>query len=499
MPSIPVFVLIGLPWLNPVATGPTPAVVPLLFSWACAALLVGVWGWGHDRSPAGRGMSATAWAWLVAGLVSSLIGLCQYFGGANHFSPWMNQTAIGEAFANLRQRNQFATLTSISLAALLWLVVTPDRFAGRRRWLMLAIAGLLAAGNAASSSRTGLLQLGLLLVLWGVWGGLRHVAVRPVLLVAVVTYVLAALVLPWLAGFDLVNHGMFARLQTDGQLCASRVTLWTNVLQLIAQKPWWGWGWGELDYAHYMTLYSSERFCDILDNAHNLPLHLAVELGIPVAALVCAGFLWALMRAKPWRETDPARQMAWGVLAVILLHSMLEYPLWYGPFQVAVGLCLVLLWRPSLGDAADSKVPPLLACSARACLAAALLVGTGYAAFDYHRISQIYLAPTYRSAAYREDTLNKIRGSWLFQNQVRFAELSTTALTRDNAQWTHATAAQLLHYSPEPRVIEKMIESAVMLGRDEEAMQHLMRYRAAFPQDYEKWRSLSGLGPLSPR
>ena len=48
-----------------------------------------------------------------------------------------------------------------------------------------------------------------------------------------------------------------------------------------ASSPWLGWGWGELDYAHYATLYDGPRFCDILDNAHNLPLHLAVELGIP--------------------------------------------------------------------------------------------------------------------------------------------------------------------------------------------------------------------------
>ena len=36
--------------------------------------------------------------------------------------------------------------------------------------------------------------------------------------------------------------------------------------------------------------------------------------------------------------------MAWAVLAVIGLHSLLEYPLWYGPFQIAFGLCLAWLW-----------------------------------------------------------------------------------------------------------------------------------------------------------
>ena len=60
-----------------------------------------------------------AWAWLSAGLISSAIGMLQYFDMGRAFSPWVNQPGLGEAFANLRQRNQFATLTNIALAALL--------------------------------------------------------------------------------------------------------------------------------------------------------------------------------------------------------------------------------------------------------------------------------------------------------------------------------------------------------------------------------------------
>jgi hypothetical protein len=126
-------------------------------------------------------------------------------------------------------------------------------------------------------------------------------------------------------------------------------------------------------------------------------------------------------------------------------------------------------------------------------VATALLAAVAYAAWDYHRISQIYLAPQARDLAYRDDTLDKVRGSWVFRNQVRFAELTTTVLKRGNAQWTFDTAMALLHYSPEPRVIEKVIESAVMLGRDDEALLHLVRYRAAFPDEYTKWRHANGL------
>ena len=45
----------------------------------------------------------------------------------------------------------------------------------------------------------------------------------------------------------------------------------------------------------------------------------------------------------------------------------------------------------------------------------------------------------------------------------------------------------MLHYSPEPRVIERAIESALLLGKDAEAATLLARYKAAFPKDAQRF------------
>ena len=508
---------IAAPWLNPFAFGPLPSTTQSLFTWWCAA--VALWGFAYVKD-AGYLSASTAWAWLCAAALSSLIALLQYFGFSEALSPWVNSPTTGEAFANLRQRNQFATLTNIGLAALLW------RCGQRRESADLlpeyghlpalgdksntglataavsstatAAAALLAIGNAASSSRTGLVQLVMLIALATWWDGLRRREVRGLLLAAALTYALASALLPLLAGLDPSTTGILARLQDGGPACASRLTLWSNVLHLISLKPLLGWGWGELDFAHFTTLYAGPRFCEILDNAHNLPLHLAVELGVPVALLVCGTGLWLVLHAKPWRERDATRQMAWSVLALIMLHSMLEYPLWYGPFQMAFGLCIGLLWqRPATAAApplANSVYQPIKIPSNRplalvlcALLAIITVVFVAYAAWDYHRVSQIYLPPEDRSPAYRSNTLAKIQGSWLFQHQVRFAELTTTPLTPDNASKINALALELLHFSPEARVAEKVIDSARLLGRLDEARYFEARYRAAFPQEHAKW------------
>jgi hypothetical protein len=270
---------------------------------------------------------------------------------------------------------------------------------------------------------------------------------------------------------------------------------------LISQKPWLGWGWGELDFAHFMTLYPGARFCDILDNAHNLPLHLAVELGLPLAILSIAVGLFLLLRGRPWLERDAGRQMAWGVLAVILLHSMLEYPLWYAPFQVASGLCVVLLWNSRNPSAAQKQWRSPVHRAMALSVASVLVTAVGYVAWDYTRVSQIYMPPDERLPAYKDNTLEKIRDSGLFHDQVEFAELTTTPLTLENAGNIYAMAKKMLHFSPEARVAERLIESATLLGRQQEAVFYLARFRAAFPQDYARWstdprkRSSSAVGP----
>jgi hypothetical protein len=76
----------------------------------------------------------------------------------------------------------------------------------------------------------------------------------------------------------------------------------------------------------------------------------------------------------------------------------------------------------------------------------------------------------------------------LFSGQARFAALTLQTPDRGNAQRLYPLALDVLHYSPEPRVIERAIESATLLGRDREAVLLLARYREAFPQEYETWR-----------
>lgn len=516
-----VALLAALPWLNPFASGPSPAIQPWLTSAACA---LGIWLLALARGVRPRlrlwlpALAITAWAVLsqlalrpetvmlamglllmgiaaglaedegtsnalqagvlAAAVLSAVFGIVQYLGFSDDLGPWINAARAGEAFANLRQPNLFASLCWIGAAVVLWGGL------GLPFTVRAGLVALLAAGSAASVSRTAMLQAVAVTVLAASWSGPARRQRLLLCAIALAAYFAAAVLLPLAlqaAAEVAPTRTLWGRLG-GGDGCNSRLVLWSNVLHLIALKPLTGWGWGELDYAHFMTLYPGERFCDILDNAHSLPLHLAVELGLPAALLIVGGAIVWAWRRRPWQEAVPQRQLAWAVIAVILLHGLLEYPLWYGPFQIAFGAAVG--WLLAGEQPPEAAARPFVPSAA---LAGVLLLATAYAAWDYQRVSQIYLAPEERRAAWADDTLGHARRSWLFGGQARFAELTLASLTRSNAAWMYELSGRVLHYSPEPRVIERAIESATMVGEEDEAVLHLARYRAAFPEDYAQW------------
>ena len=490
--------LLVAPWLNPFTSGPNASVLPFLFTWACTSVVL-LW-WAALAQTLRQRVQTMALAWLAAASINAVLGLLQYFDVSESWRPWVNQPGMGQAFGNLRQRNQFASLCTMGLAALGWWWVSQSATVAQRNLPKRLAAGaltiVLVAAVAASGSRTGALQLLVLSALglcWSLnaagasarktWRVLRWLA--PLLL-----YLLAAWGLPKLAG---IEHGALDRWPESSAQCNSRLNLWRNVLYLIAQKPLWGWGWGELGYAHFITLYDAPwaglRFCELLDNAHDLPLHLAVELGVPVAFILCAAVVVWIWRRQPIQEQRPERQLAWAVLAVIGVHSLLEYPLWYAQFQVAALFCVGVLYR------SEDEAPGGRSSASRVrrgglpAMAAGLLIGLAcaLAGWSYWRVSQPYLPPEERAPQLRAQSWEQMRQVWLFSDQVDFAQLAVTPVTPANAAYLQSLATDLLHFSPEPMVVQKLLQCAQVLGKEADVAFYAPRLKAAYPADYENW------------
>jgi O-antigen ligase len=384
-PSLASPVWSGLPWsLSLSSTG-------MILATTLAVLV------GASAQSAGVGVTAfraLCIGLLVAGLLSSAIGIVQVFAPTWPDGDWIARTYIvGRAVGNMRQPNHLSSLLVWAVIAAVWL----GEAGVIKRWASTALTLLFIFVIVLSASRTGTVSVGLLAV-WALLDRRLSRQARALLLLAPVAY--AVFWFGTSAWADYSHHvfGGETRFSTKGDISSSRWGIWSNTLALIRMHPWAGVGFGEFNFAWTLTPFPG-RPVAFFDHTHNLVLQLAVELGLPLAALVLGLLGWALFAAlqKALRARDdvdtrqaPLRRAAFMMVLLILLHSLLEYPLWYAyfllPTAFAFGLCL--------GDAgeAPSDGAPAAAGRTRPLLLASMLLMLGgvLSVADYSRVVVIF-------------------------------------------------------------------------------------------------------------
>lgn len=470
----------ALIWLWPVTHGPLPQFWPNWVAWACAIVIVFL----LKESP--RRTTSLVAGWLVAAAASAVLAVLQYLDLGHWLSSVMAAADPGHGYANTRQSNHLASLLAAGMAVLVWCRQT-GRLMPHSWWLGV----LLATGLATTASRGGALQMLVVCGLGLYWNRKDPRKIAGWLACLVGTYIAATSALPWLLQtFHGVEGGRnFLDRWAVESTCSSRKILWSNVLDIIQRKPWTGWGWGNLGFASYDTLHEGMRFCTYFTNAHNLPLHLAAELGIPVAILFSAALCACILYQRPWSLTEPASQLVVGILMVLGLHSLLEFPLWFGNFQSMLVFLIWIFWSDRYTFKNRTSTPTSLSTRNHNLLGFFLSLFLLVLAWDYVKASQLYLPHAERLGIYRDNTMEKVQYSIFHRDQIIFALVVATDPDRSNAEMLLNGALQALHISPEPRIIERVIVSASILGHQDLVDYHSIRYQANWPTEYEKWFS----------
>lgn len=358
-----------------------------------AALLMAVGGAGmRARVDAEAMFTAFCWGWVAAGAFNIAIALAQVFVPGLGSGEWIAASSYpGRAVGNLRQPNHLSSL-------LLWhciAVVALFELGRLRRGLAIALLALGVFAVVLTASRTGLVSVALLAV-WGLLDRRLSKPARRLLWAAPVIYALTwELMAQWATLSQQAFGGSERLAETD--ISSSRFAIWRDTLELIRQQPWLGVGWGEFNFAWTLTPFP-QRPVAFFDHTHNLPLQLAVELGLPLALLVMGLLLWALWQAasRAWRTDGPlgtAQRCAVLMVVMIGLHSLLEYPLWYSYFLLPAA------WVFGFALQGDPKVPAPEPQPARGAglklnglVVAALVVigGSAVSVFDYWRVVVIF-------------------------------------------------------------------------------------------------------------
>ncbi|CAI1194890.1 Lipid A core - O-antigen ligase and related enzymes [Serratia proteamaculans] len=271
---------------------------------------------------------------LAATVIEALFGLVQY----SLLQPgnWIGYNSLkNRPYGIFQQWNLMASFMATGLALALYLLSNRRPLSRSLQWLSTSILVLAPLLLVVIASRVGLLAALLLspLQLWMLFRINRRRAAAALLLL--ITGVGVGLLLVLINGAT--------RAVTVAEPIFYRLAYWQEALRMIAERPWFGWGYGHFQHDflhHFYTTHSSGMESVAISHPHNEILLWGIEgglLSLSGIAIVCWG-LWRLLQRTRALPLHPA---PWIAALPILLHMMVEYPLYLSAAHAV--LLLVIL------------------------------------------------------------------------------------------------------------------------------------------------------------
>jgi O-antigen ligase len=481
--TVPLISLVLVVWLqaaNGLITFWGDALVLTLYLLGCVACMV----LGRACSGEQRTYTVLACTVLLGAFFSVIVAFAQAFDlweGAAWISRMPQWRRPG---GNLGQPNQLATLLLMGLASLLFLY--ESKKLGALSSMLFAFT--LLTGVAATESRTGVVSL-LILTLW--WFTKRKsldFRLSPwVASVAGVGFLCLFRAWPWLMDAVLQTTGASSEVNTS---IGTRWLVWPQLIEAILQRPWWGWGLGQVSTAHNAVAHayaSSEPFT----YAHNIVLDLAIGIGLPLTALiVLVTSVWL------WRRVRAARQLApWYCLALILpvaVHSMLEFPFAYAyflmPAMFAVGALEGIM-----------KAKPAFRLGVKTA-AAMLLAATGLMAWSV--VEYVAIEEDFRIVRFEALRIGATPASYQRPHVILLTQLDALlhggrivpkpGMSADEVELARKVALRF----PWPATQNRYAQSLALNGNPDEAIRQLLVMRAlhgekSYAQIKESWTLLA--------
>jgi O-antigen ligase len=479
--------------LGQVAIPQRSALGALYAIWAVLVVMLGAW----LRSELGEVLLArTLQRWLaLAGLLAAASGFVQYYHIPLPFGVYSAVQPLNVMFGTVNQPNNFADYLGCALVSVAFLRARDSLAVAPA----LVVALPVAAAMALSGSRASWGYMAIAFALVGLvrLGGHRDEASRILRLVAIA---FAAFVLVQVLN---AYTGIFAgpegrpssageRLLLGGSLeigATGRGPLFLYAWQMFLANPLLGVGFGQYAW-HAFDLAAdlpggAPPGIDV--HSHNLFLQLLAETG--VAGLLCVAVPLALWLARiPWRSLTPERCWMIGVLAIIGLHSLLEYPLWHANF---LGVFALLFGAASAGGAA------LEVTRLRRALVLVVALGGGMTAYgawsDYRAFERWYLAveaKTLRGGLPDPGDLERLlrlgENSLLAPQIERMASEAITLDERDIADKL-AFNTRVMRAYPIPSVALRQVALLGLSGSDEDARRTLRAAIMVYPDWTRRW------------
>ena len=464
--------------------------------WAGLLAMLGAW----LRSELGEAAVSRALQWWIgaAGLLAAVSGFVQYYhvplpaAGA-----YVAVQPINAMFGTVNQPNNFADYLGCAVISVAFLHAR--NALGLLPALLIALP--LAAGMALSGSRAswGYFAIALAIVPLLRLGGHPREAKRILQLACLALAVF--LLVQILNLYTGIFVGPEGRPSSSGERLIRyleiagagerpiRFQLFLYAWLMFLSHPLLGVGFGEYAWRAFELSAQLEGASPPgLDrHSHNLFLQLLAETGIvglSCVAIPLVSWFWRM----PWRSLTSERCWMIGVLAVIGLHSMVEFPLWHANF---LGMFALLFGAASPGGAAVAPTRLRRALVLVVVLAGGLTargVWSDYVSFEsWYLAVETKLARGGTPGSSNLDELMKLREGSFFGPYFERIASEAIAIDEEGLGDKLALNTQVMRAYPMPSVVLRQVALLALSGRDAEAARALRAAATVYPQWTREW------------
>lgn len=415
---------------------------------------------------------------LTAVFIEAILGLVQYILLQNYSGSWMGfDTNYTRPYGIFQQVNVMASFMASGLALALCLL-------GRRQTKGRISQGLIA----------GVLVLAplLLMMILSRVGLLAAILLTPLQLIILwrshprrMMYALALIASGVLCGVVLMLLNGAAREVTSAAPVLYRLIYWQEALRMIAERPWLGWGYGHFEHDfinHFNINYNIES----VSHPHNELLYWGVEGGLlsltGIAVITWGG--WLLLRRMRPRLLRPG---VWLATLPILLHMMLEYPLYQSAAHAVMLLLLLRVCDVRRQNEMPLQIQPLLRIGISA-IAALLML---YMLNGLH--SSLIITAVEKTGLQQFDAMSKVMTPTPWQARydfdVQLHQMMNYSQTQDPEilQGYQRWAENEIRVRPDANTYFNLIQISRVLNQLTRAAQLKRQAQKLYPQDSRFW------------
>jgi O-antigen ligase len=460
-------------------------------AWAFMLVVLG----GFLRAQLGWDKIAIVLAWFIVlgGLINVVfVGLQLGLKSGLGFTFMPNFSSYGA----LAQRNNFADYIALATASTLYLYAKKQLSVKP----FLVVLSLFITLLAFSGSRSAWLYLGTITALAFVWqlSNLKQTvdstAINRLFKASLLLIPLFMLIQFLLANgladtlIELPNERIGQTLESNNS--SLRAQFWHTSWHWFMQSPWLGIGTGQMRWHSFLLLDNpaANPANMIFEHSHNLFMHLLAEMGVGAALLALIGlgsWLWAFK----WHALTLEKWWLLVLIAIIGIHSMLEYPLWYtyflGVFAFLLGAGDEKFTQLNLPQKAQKPLKILLALS--------LVLGVCNLAtmcMAYQKLEN-QLAVAGQAIVLPEQKITFMNDlTWVHQNSVLapYAELMLATYSppsQQHASQQLALTQNAIKFMPMQRINMQYALLLEITGQHAPAIAHLKRLLVAYPSNMQ--------------